>query len=662
MPISTKNETICSSVLHYALFCTFTRALNAHPAFALGATGLVVMLTPPGQPARDYGPSAGAFLYEGLARSDYDTVGFQFVAAREKPEKIKSEFGAECARKVRAIVISETDNLPVSIMVAADVIVQLEPVSENDLRDACRDVLNLKVSAKQAKQLLAFPQELMVSALRRNRTTSETIRRLKTLSLDNELGTPIEEPTPRLEELHGYGDAKKWGLQLAADLKLWERGKLKWSEVDRGLLLSGPPGVGKTIFAKALAQTCGVYFVATSVAQWQSKGHLGDLLKAMRSDFATAINNVPSIIFLDELDSIGDRNTFSDEHASYSVQVVNGLLETLDGTTKRDGLIVIGATNHPDKIDPAIRRPGRLDRHVVIGMPDEADRVAILRQLLGVESSLDLEVLGPITEAMSGADLAQVVRDAKRMARRQGRAVALSDLTSQLPQLIPVTGAYRRSVAVHEAGHTVVGIKLAYGKFHGVYIGKQLNPRFGLQSAGGAAFEIPVLSLRNDQRYRDEICVCLAGIAAEKLILGSHGDGAGVGPGSDLARATSLALDMETKAAMGDRLFQFGRGTSWDAFGPQQVPWLMDRVNQILREQLDRARDILERERALLHAVSEELDTVGAVPPSRLDELQQEIDGSKRNRPVDDGSVSAPERPKALPSENGVAARKEARP
>ncbi len=639
MSISKENDTTTTSVKSYALYRTLMRALENVKAFKTGGRGIVALIAPSTQAAHDYAWPVRTYLYGGLGAEEAETVGYACISAKEKPDRARVEFEGRCSDKARAIVVAESRDLPPAIAVAVDTIVQLGPIEEDDLRRACQSVLQLKVSTNQARQLLAFPQELMLSAFRPNRTAAEVLKRLRSISPNAGLGRPIEEPIPRLEELHGYGEAKSWGLQLAADLKLWERGKLKWSEVDRGLLLSGPPGVGKTIFAKALAQTCGVYFKATSVVQWQSRGHLGDLLRAMRADFATAIDNAPSIIFLDELDSIGDRNTFTGEHATYSIQVVNGLLEVLDGAAGRDGLVIIGATNDPSKIDPAVRRPGRLDRHVEIGMPDADDRIAILRQHMGADISLDLGELGPRTDAMSGADLAQLVRDAKRLARRKGRQVILADLTSQLPQLISISGAYRRSVAIHEAGHTIVGTNLNHGKFRGVFISKQINPRFVLQNTGGAVFEVPVLTIRNEEHYRKEICVRLAGIAAEGLVLGSHDDGAGHGPHSDLAQATQLALEMETKAGMGKYLFQFGRGTSFDDFGPQQVPWLMDRVHQILREELARAQDILQRERSLLNAVAEALDRLGSVSPEQLGELREAVTGGER-RPADSGVIS----------------------
>ncbi len=622
-----------ASVTHHANYLAFMRSIRTNPAFASGAAGLMVVLTPAGELARDYVLCAAAFLYDGLDTTEYDDVGYFQVTAKDKPDKIASEFDS-ALRKTRVIVISEVASLPAIIMVAADATVQMEAFTDDDLREACRSVLNVKVTAKQASELLNYPRDIMVSSLQRGRPASESLRRLRRVGPGSITGGPIAEPSPRLEELHGYGEAKEWGMQLAKDLKLWSSGKLRWSEIDRGLLLSGPPGVGKTVFAKALAATCGVHFVATSVSQWQAKGSLADLLKSMRADFEAATKKAPSIIFLDELDSIGSRETFTGDYASYSIQVVNGLLECLDGSTNRDGLVVIGATNLPGKIDPAVRRPGRLDRHVVIGLPDEDARLAILAQQLGEDLTFDIGALGPPTEGMAGADLAQVVRDGKRVARREGRSLKLSDLTSQLPQMLQVQGEYRRSVSAHEAGHVLVGITLAHGKFHGAMIRNQVNSAINIQSAGGAAFEFPRLLVRNERHYRDDICVRLSGIAAENLITGSHGDGAGVGTGSDLATATSAALEMEAKFGMGGRLLQLGRGTCWDDFGTYYVPGLVDRVEKILSEEMGRATEILERHRPLLIRIALELQQTGVLSPSRLGELEIEVAGTKHHRPL----------------------------
>jgi SpoVK/Ycf46/Vps4 family AAA+-type ATPase len=355
MPIGTKNPKILSSVKHYALYLAFERALDKCPYFKLGGRGIVALVTPRGRLAEDYKACAVAFLFDGVENGDWDHLGYACVNSSAKPEWIAAEFEEKCLKRERAILITQTTNLPPLVEVGLDIVIEIEPINALDLRQACAKVLNLVVSDKQARKLLSFPTDMMFAAIRRNSSAADTIRRLSSVAPASET-SPIKEKALRLEDLHGYGAAKEWGLQLAKDLEAWRTGRLKWSDVDRGLLLSGPPGVGKTIFAKALADTCGVNFVATSVTQWQAKGHLGDLLKAMRADFASAVTKAPSILLIDELDSIGDRKTFTGEYASYSIQVVNALLEALDGSANRDGLVVLGATNFPEKIDAAVRR------------------------------------------------------------------------------------------------------------------------------------------------------------------------------------------------------------------------------------------------------------------------------------------------------------------
>lgn len=619
MPFDQLNETVRSSVKHYSLYLTVLRALTNYEPFFSGGSGIVALLTPPGHTAKDYLAAAGAYLYDEADKREREQFGILCVGADEKSHKIEYNYNSDLIGKTRAILISEVGDLPPLVVVSVDAIIPIGPITPEDLRQACGIAIGVRVTLKHAARLLTFPPEVMFSALRRNRSAADALKRLQS-SLIGRSRKDDASPSEQLflENLHGYGSAKTWGLQLATDLSLWLQGKLSWSEIDRGLLLSGPPGVGKTIFARALANTCGVNFVATSVAQWQSEGHLGDTLKAMRKDFAKASVDAPSILFIDELDSIGDRATFPSDHANYSSQVVNALLECLDGTTARDGVVVVGATNHPAKIDPAVRRPGRLDRHVIIDLPNEEERLAIVRQHLGSDALLHLGDLGPRTESMAGADLAQLVRDAKRQARREGRSVILTDLTSQLPPMIPITGPFRRAASIHEAGHALVGIRLEYGKFLGAFVHHQLNPRFKEQQAGAAGFELPVIWLRNEQQYRDQICVLLAGIAAEKLILGSHSDGAE----ADLAEATKLALEMETQNGMGTKLLRLGKRGGWDGLGWQQYPWLVESVNDILVKELSRGQEILERERPLLLAAAEEVDKEGHISPERFAELE----------------------------------------
>ncbi len=619
------NEQLCSSLKNYAFHCTVMRALEAVPAFLDGGPGVIVLVAPGGSDLNNYSAAAAAILYDNRSREQCRNAGYTCIRTNGNPAKAMWELDKDCLTKSRAIFFSDTKTLPASVMLAADMTLDLEPVNAADLQAACRIVLKLKVGVRQARELLKYPIDKLVIALRPNRPVSEAIRRLRSLpdEPDDHKREPIVFKHPRLEELHGYGIAKEWGLQLASDLEEWRHGRLSWSEVHSGLLLSGPPGVGKTIYARALAESCSVNFIPVSLAQWQAKGHLGDTLKAMRADFKKAKDGTPSIIFIDEIDSVGDRSTFGSDHASYSIQVVNGLLESIDGSADREGVVVIGATNHPDKIDPALVRPGRLDRHVKIEMPDEEDRVAILRQLLGTDASLGLNLtfLGPLTEAMAGADLAQLVRTAKGIARRQGRGVQIDDLTSQLPELVPVVGEYRRSIAIHEAGHTIVGVKLVFGVFLGVGISSQINPRFHTQNTGGAGFRRDPFSFRDRQAYRDDICVYLAGIAAEHLMIGSHGDGAGAGPGSDLERATEAAVHMETKFGMGQRLTRTGRGTIWNQLGNESAPGLMETVDQILAEELARAKSMLLEEMTLFEDLAREIEATGFVSPERLNEL-----------------------------------------
>ena len=189
---------------------------------------------------------------------------------------------------------------------------------------------------------------------------------------------------PRVETLAGYGEARPWALDLKDDLKAWRDGLIGWDQMSTKMVLSGPPGTGKTSYAKALCNTLQVPLIISSVATWLEPGYLGDVLQRMSATFEAARRNAPCILFIDELDGIGSRGrSHARDHDDYWVSLINRLLELLDGALKSEGVIVVAATNLPGKIDPALLRSGRLEKHVVIPLPDTQALQGILSHHLG---------------------------------------------------------------------------------------------------------------------------------------------------------------------------------------------------------------------------------------------------------------------------------------
>lgn len=224
-------------------------------------------------------------------------------------------------------------------------------------------------------------------------SSSERSRRAdKTLSMD--IIQPVQRPAkvngkgaaPHLyiEQLAGYGDARQWALDLKTDLAIWRAKKLAWADMSTKLLLSGPPGTGKTTYARALCNSLEIPLIATSVGHWLEPGYLGDVIKRMTAVFDVAREHAPVILFVDEIDGIGRRDSSSGRsYDDYWITVINRMLELLDGAVKSDGIIVVGATNRPGVIDPAIRRSGRLERHIEIPPPDINALEGVIRHHLG---------------------------------------------------------------------------------------------------------------------------------------------------------------------------------------------------------------------------------------------------------------------------------------
>ncbi len=481
---------------------------------------------------------------------------------------------------------------------------------------------NLLLSATWRNLRFAFPP---------GRSLVDGLRRLRAVQ---QLSAPAEPETrsqgPTLRELHGFGEAAEWGLELALDLADYKSGKIGWEDVDTGVLLSGPPGTGKTMFADALARTCNVPMVFASSAQWQAAGHLNDFLKAMNFSFDEAASKAPCILFIDEIDAFGDR-AVDDHNADYKRQAINGFLELLDGYERRTGVVVVGATNLPSKLDPAIKRPGRLDKHIPIPLPDAEARLHILRFHSGLDIPTEhRDHVLRSTQGMAGADIQQLVRDARRRARRASRPLEVDDVISLLPSLHPIPLEHLRANAIHEAGHAIVGLELAVGELEFVRILDSVTLR-GPEVVGGAVFTQPPVGRKNRSFYLDQIALCLAGVAAETLVLGDHSDGGTGGNASDLARATELATQVETR-------FGLGRTLIVEMVEESNLPQLRAvdtdlwrAVHRTLEGQKERAISILSDNRAALDEVVEQLLAVRILSGVEVAAVFRRHDGRLRS-------------------------------
>jgi len=415
-------------------------------------------------------------------------------------------------------------------------------------------------------------------------------------------------------DVAGVDEAKDEVREIVDFLREPQKFSSVGGRIPKGVLLVGPPGTGKTLLARSIAGEAGSPFLFASGSDFVEM-YAGVGASRVRKLFRDARKHKGCIIFIDELDAVGrNRGSHSLSHEERE-QTLNQLLVEMDGFAPNDGIVVIAATNRQDILDPALLRPGRFDRQVVVGNPDLKGREAILRvhaQKVSLGADVDLRAIARGTPGFSGADLANVVNEAALLAARCGRhGISAADLEEARDKVL--MGVERRSLvmtedervncAYHEAGHAVVAALLPNADpLHKVTI----IPR---GRALGVTMQLPENDRHTHTRdyLEAKVAILMGGRVAEELFMRHMTSGAG----NDIERATDIARKMVCEfgmSALGPIAYRRpGADDQGAGFSEATARRVDDEIRELVMRGYETARQILERHRARVRALAEEL-------------------------------------------------------
>ena len=448
-----------------------------------------------------------------------------------------------------------------------------------------------------------------------------------------------EKPKTTFADVAGYGPVKQEIDEVVDFLKNPGKFSEIGARIPKGVLLVGPPGTGKTLIARAVAGEAGVPFVSVTGSDFMEM-FVGVGAARVRDLFQTARKQAPAIIFVDEIDSIGRKRGAGlggghDERE----QTLNQMLAEMDGFEATEGIVMMAATNRPDVLDPALLRPGRFDRMVMVPLPTQDERVAILEVHFRdkkISDDVDVDIVARGTPGMSGADLANLVNEAALFAVRRGENVVHGEdfesardrvLMGLKRESMALTAEEKEVVAYHEGGHAV----LAYVLEHADPVHKVTILPTGM--ALGVTQQLPLEERHIYKReyITDSLVVRLGGRIAEEIVFGHVSTGAQ----NDLVGCTELARKMVREWGMSDRIGPMAWGSQGAVFLGEDLVHTRDysdetahvideEVERILRDEENRARKVLGEHRAGLEAVARNL-------------LEHEtLDGAEVGRLVDD--------------------------
>ncbi|GAB2922958.1 hypothetical protein GCM10027093_72670 [Paraburkholderia jirisanensis] len=436
-------------------------------------------------------------------------------------------------------------------------------------------------------------------------------------------------PTLRFDDVIGAGEAKA----ALADVQAWLTEPARFSSLGVrapcGILMTGGPGVGKTRLAQALAGECGANFIAITGSYFSAK-YYGVGIQKVKHLFELARKNAPTVIFIDEADGLGKRtDTGGGPVEAESNRIINQLLAEMDGFASNEGVVIVAATNHPDNLDEALRRPGRFDRTVQVRLPDLEDRAKILRfyaaNLKTKADDVDFVQLARLTTGLSPATLSMIVNQAGLVARKAGEyqvSAAHFIEAIKIARIGDINGAERAlsddertRIAIHEAGHGLVAALLNTGVLEEVTI----LPR-------GGALGVALITKTQDKylyretEMRNEIQVLLGGRNAELLIF----DEASSGAAQDLQEASRISLDMVSKHGFNVDGNLFSLAALPQQYAGLQLKNAIEHANVLLHELNDACFELLQANEPVLRAIATQLLEVETVPGETVYRLIRE--------------------------------------
>ena len=455
-------------------------------------------------------------------------------------------------------------------------------------------------------------------------------------------------PTVTFADVAGVEEAKEELQEVVEFLKYPEKFATLGARIPRGVLLLGPPGTGKTLLSRAVAGEAGVPFFSISGSEFVEM-FVGVGASRVRDLFDQAKRNAPCIVFVDEIDAVGrQRGAGLGGSHDEREQTLNQILVEMDGFDTNTNVIVIAATNRPDILDPALLRPGRFDRQVVLDRPDIRGRESILEvhaKGKPLEDDVDLKVLAKQTPGFSGADLANLVNESAILAaRRNKKKISMDEFNEAVDRVIAgperksrvISEKEKRIIAYHEAGHALVGHYLPNG-----------DPPYKISivargMAGGFTRYLPDedRTLMTRSQFQDRLAATLGGHVAEELILGEMT----TGPQSDIGQATRIARQMVTQWGMSERLGPrtFGRKEELVFLG-REIAEQRDYSEKVAEEIDDEVRHIIDKAyQTAKQVLTEHRDKLDEVVERLLEE--ETIEGDELKALLDAPVGAAPKR------------------